>query len=166
LAGEQNTNEKFSETSLRFSRENIQLRRGKVLELTAQGYSAVKIAEMLGVSRALIGLDLQYLREQAKDNIRLYIDEKIPSEYEKCFVGITQILNEAWVMSKETKDNRLKLQALSLANDCYSRIEALLTSVGAVNCAMKFVQDIKKSRSQAAATQIQEEEEIQETTVF
>jgi len=31
----------------------------------------------------------------AKENIKSYVDEKLPEEYEKCLVGITSILTEA-----------------------------------------------------------------------
>lgn len=33
---------------------------------------------------------------QAKENIRRYIDERPPEEYEKCVIGLTTILREAW----------------------------------------------------------------------
>jgi predicted transcriptional regulator len=129
------------------------------LELTAQGYNTVEIAEMLGVSRPLISLDLQYLREQAKENIKLYVDEKLPSEYEKCLVGLKTILTEAWKIAKNSTDGREKVQALSLAKDCYSKIEDLLTSVGAVSDAMKFVEDVKSKRIMSFKLEPQEIDE-------
>ncbi|MGC2428716.1 MAG: hypothetical protein WA421_16905 [Nitrososphaeraceae archaeon] len=39
---------------------------------------------------------MSYLRQQAKSNIKKYIDERLPEEYEKCLVGLTAILREAW----------------------------------------------------------------------
>ena len=63
---------------------------------------------------------MSYLRQQAKDNIRKYIDERLPEEYEKCLVGLTAILREAWNTSQQAEDRREKIQALSLAKDCYS----------------------------------------------
>jgi pimeloyl-ACP methyl ester carboxylesterase len=63
---------------------------------------------------------LSYLRQQTKDNIRKYIDERLPEEYEKCLVGLTAILREAWNTSQQAEDRREKIQALSLAKDCYS----------------------------------------------
>ena len=61
--------------------------------------------------------DLSYLRQQAKSNIRRYIDERLPEEYEKCLVGLTAILREAWNTSQQAEDRREKIQALSLAKD-------------------------------------------------
>jgi hypothetical protein len=43
-----------------------------------------------------VNRDLSYLRQQAKYNIRRYIDERLPEDYEKCLVGLTAILREAW----------------------------------------------------------------------
>jgi hypothetical protein len=39
---------------------------------------------------------LAYLIQQAKTNIRKYIDERLPEEYEKCFVGLSAITKETW----------------------------------------------------------------------
>jgi hypothetical protein len=35
------------------------------------------------------------LGNQAKDNIKRYIDERLPEEYEKCVVGLNAITREA-----------------------------------------------------------------------
>jgi hypothetical protein len=54
---------------------------------------------------------LDYLKQQSKENIRKYIDERLPEEYEKCLVGLTAILREAWNTSQQTEDRREKIQA-------------------------------------------------------
>jgi hypothetical protein len=71
---------------------------------------------------------LSYLKQQAKTNIKRYIDQRLPEEYEKCLVGITAILREAWTTSQQTEDKREKIQALSLAKECYSMKLDLLTN--------------------------------------
>jgi hypothetical protein len=38
------------------------------------------------VGLATVNRDISYLRNQAKSNIKKYIDEKLPEEYEKCLV--------------------------------------------------------------------------------
>ena len=43
---------------------------------------------------------LTYLKKQAKTNIKKYIDERLPEVYEKCMVGLTAILREAWTTAK------------------------------------------------------------------
>jgi hypothetical protein len=39
---------------------------------------------------------MQFLRQEEKENIRKYIDEKLPLEYQKCLVGIDSILARTW----------------------------------------------------------------------
>jgi Trp operon repressor len=48
--------------------------RNKVKELSSQGNSQREIAQILQVSNGTINRDLSYLRQQAKSNIRRYID--------------------------------------------------------------------------------------------
>jgi hypothetical protein len=61
------------------------------------------------MSQPTINRDLTYLREQAKDNIKRYIDERLPEEYEKCLVGLNAITKEAWNTVNNTEDNREKI---------------------------------------------------------
>jgi len=82
---------------------------------------------------------MSYLRQQAKQNIRKYIDERLPEEYEKCLVGLTVILREAWTTSQQTDESREKIQALSLAKECYSMKLELLTNATVVDDAIRFV---------------------------
>src|SRR5919198_1453871 len=101
-------------------RDRIDWRRSKVQELSSQGHSQREIAQILQVSNGTVNKDLFILRQQAKSNIKRYIDERLPEEYEKCMVGLTAILREAWNTSQQAEDNREKIQALSLAKECYS----------------------------------------------
>jgi hypothetical protein len=74
-----------------------------------KGYNHYEIASTLQISRPTITKDIQYLRECA---IKKYIDERLPEEYEKCIVGLTAILREAWNTAHNTEDKREKIQAL------------------------------------------------------
>jgi IS30 family transposase len=117
----------------------IDWRRSKVQELSSQGHSQREIAQVLQVSNGTVNRDLSYLRQQAKHNIRKYIDEILPEEYEKCLVGLTAILREAWSTSQQTEDRREKIQALSLAKECYSMKLDLLTNATVVDDAIRLV---------------------------
>jgi predicted transcriptional regulator len=123
----------------------IDWRRSKVQELSSQGHSQREIAQILQVSNGTVNRDLSYLRQQAKENIRRYIDERLPEEYEKCLVGLTAILREAWNTSQQTEDRREKIQALSLAKECYSMKLDLLTNAVVVDDAIRFVSEKSKS---------------------
>jgi hypothetical protein len=122
--------------------QSIQWRRDKVLELSSQGHSQRDISTKLQVGIGTVNRDLAYIKQQSKQKIRKYIDEVLPNEYEKCLVGITSILKEAWTTSQNAEINkREKIQALSLAKECYSMKLELLTNATVVNDAMKFVSE-------------------------
>jgi hypothetical protein len=91
------------------------------------------------------------LRQQAKDNIRKYVDERLPEEYEKCLVGLNAIVKEAWNTSQQTDDRREKLQALSLAKECYGMKLDLLTNATVVDEAIRFVTEHGKSITNASS---------------
>jgi hypothetical protein len=117
----------------------VEWRRNKVLELLSKGDSQSEIAKVLQVDLSIISRDVYFLRQQAKHNIKRYIDERLPEEYEKCLVGLTAILREAWDTSQQAQDKREKIQALSLAKDCYSMKMDLLTNATVVDDAIRFV---------------------------
>jgi hypothetical protein len=130
--------------------QQIQWRRDKVQELCSKGYSQREISQTLQVGLATVNRDVSYLRHQAKANIKKYIDERLPEEYEKCLVGITAILREAWNTATNTEDKREKIQALSLAKECYSMKLDLLTNATVVDDAIRYVS--QKSRKKIEST--------------
>jgi predicted transcriptional regulator len=131
--------------------DRIDWRRGKVQELSSQGYSQREIAQILRVSCGTVNRDLSILRQQAKENIKRYIDERLPEEYEKCLVGLNAILREAWTTSQQTEDKREKIQALSLAKECYSMKLDLLTNATVVDDAIRFVSSEESKEKQVTS---------------
>jgi len=89
-------------------------------------------------------------RDQAKTNIKRYIDERLPEEYEKCLVGLNAITKEAWNTVQNTEDKREKIQALSLAKECYSMKLDLLTNATVVDDAIRFVSDESKENQKSS----------------
>jgi predicted transcriptional regulator len=122
---------------------NIEWRRSKVQELSSQGYNQSEISRILQISQPTINRDITFLRQQAKANIKRYIDERLPEEYEKCLVGITAITKEAWNTAHDPEYKREKIQALSLAKECYSMKLDLLTDATVVDDAIRFVSSHK-----------------------
>lgn len=116
-------------------------RRNQVLELTSKGHTQSEISNILQISISTVSRDLSSIREEAKTHVRKYIDETLPEEYEKCLVGLTAILREAWNTSQQTEDNREKIQALSLAKECYSMKLDLLTNATVVDDAIRFTKE-------------------------
>ena len=130
------------------TRTQVEWRRAKVLEMISKGNSQTEIAGILHVDLSIISRDVSYLRQQAKQNIKKYIDERLPEEYEKCLVGLTSILREAWNTATNTEDKREKIQALSLAKECYRMKLDLLTNATVVDDAIRFVSSQKSKRNE------------------
>jgi hypothetical protein len=73
------------------------------------------ITRVDGVRRSIVCRNVAYLRQQAKENITRYVDERLP-EYEKCLVGLNSILKETWTMSQSDDSVKGdKIKALTLA---------------------------------------------------
>jgi predicted transcriptional regulator len=131
----------------------LEWRRRQVFELSSKGQSQTEIARTLQISESTISRDLDYLKQQSKDNLRKYIDERLPEEYEKCLVGLNAILRETWNTSQQTEDKREKIQALSLAKECYAMKLELLTNATVVNDAIRFVAEKTKDTTIADNTE-------------
>jgi hypothetical protein len=117
----------------------IEWRRAKVMEFLSKGESnQSEIAMILQVDRSVICRDIAYLRQQAKANIKRYIDERLPEEYENT--------------AANTEDKREKIQALSLAKECYSMKLDLLTNATVVDDAIRFVSDITKEKIKSCSS--------------
>ena len=99
-----------------------------------------RIACILQIPKSTVSKDILTLREEAKNTIRKYIDERLPEEYERILVGVTSILREAWETSKKEEIyTKEKIQALSLAKECYSMKLELLTNASVVDDAARFI---------------------------
>ena len=55
---------------------SVEWRRNKVQELASQGYNQSEISRILQISQPTINRDLAYLRQQEKENIKKYVDER------------------------------------------------------------------------------------------
>lgn len=132
-------------------KELISLRRSQVLDLSSQGRTEREIATILRVGAATIGRDLAYLNKQARESLQVHIQERLPEQYQKCCNGLTQVLKMAWnIVLLETgtgtgtgtaNNHNIRLQALSLINDCYKYQMDLSTNGIIVTDAIKYVQD-------------------------
>ena len=121
------------------TKQQLDWRRSKVLELSSQGYSEREIAEVLKVNDTAVHRDLVFLRQQAQENLQHHIHEVVPEEYQKCMVGMKRNLKQTLEIAEATSDPKIKLEARRIANDCYRYIMDLCTNAGIVNEALKFV---------------------------
>ncbi|MFL6340327.1 MAG: hypothetical protein ACJ72U_02135 [Nitrososphaeraceae archaeon] len=121
------------------------------------------ISQVLQVGLATVNRDISYLRQQAKENIKRYIDERLPEEYEKCLVGLNAITKEAWDTTHNPEYKREKIHALSLAKECYSMKLDLLTNATVVDDAIRFVSSKSKENLKTASSSNSDEHEKEES---
>jgi hypothetical protein len=120
-------------------------RRSKVLELNSQGYSQPETAKILQVSLGTVNRDLSIIRQQARKNIQEHIQKRLPEEYNRCLVGLNEVLKTCWsIVHKPGTDDKTKLQATAIINDSYKYIMDLTTNGSIVTDAIKHVTQIQK----------------------
>ena len=119
--------------------QQVEWRRDRVLELSSQGFTQSDIATMLQVDRSIITRDMAYLRDQAQENLQKHIHETIPEEYQKAMTGINQVLKMCWAIVSKTEDEKTKLQALALINDCNKYKIDLSTNGVVITDAIKYI---------------------------
>jgi DNA-binding transcriptional regulator LsrR (DeoR family) len=123
------------------NRKQLSWRRNKVFEYLVKGLSQNEIAEILHVSESTISCDISYLRKESREQIQTHLQERIPMEYNQCLSGVDEILKYAWVIASSTNksDEKTRLQALSLANECYRHKMDLITNGVVIDDSLKFV---------------------------
>jgi|SRR5918995_1859787 FixJ family two-component response regulator len=134
----------FSEWNIKHliknAKQSLEWRRSKVLELSSEGRSQSEIARILHVSPATVNADIQFLRQEAKENISKYIDERLPFEYQKCMVGLDAILCRMSDIANNTESNsRDILQATSVKMQAYAMKLDLLSNATVIEKAVQFV---------------------------
>jgi|SRR5215208_85545 len=146
--------------------DQIEWRRSQVLELSSQGQTERQIATILRVGKTTVHKDLAYLSSQAKESLKTHIENRLPEEYQKCMVGINQVLNMAWsIVNKSVGvDDKIRLQALALINDCNKYKMDLTTNGVVVTDAIKCVQsqvDHLSKTEKSLLQDIKENSEVQ-----
>jgi len=126
--------------------QQIEWRRSRVLELRSEGLNQSEITEKLKIHKPAISRDFQYLREHARKNVETHLQEKLPEEYQICLTGLNQVLKKSWeiVNSKSSSvEDKTKLQAFSLVNECYKYKMELVTNETVITDAIRFVENKK-----------------------
>src|SRR5215203_4222309 len=106
----------------------ISLRRSKVLELLAHGYTNQReIAQLLNVSEPTISRDITHITKESKENLDHFVAKRIPLEIERCHMALNLILRKASeITNLPSAKISEKLQALSVILTTYDKIEDLI----------------------------------------
>ncbi|MGA7603141.1 MAG: helix-turn-helix transcriptional regulator [Nitrososphaeraceae archaeon] len=132
------------------ARNNLEWRRNKVLELSSQGLTQSEIATVLKITQPTVNKDLTSIKKKATANLQRHIQETLPHEYQKCMVGINQVLKMAWSIVSTQVDDKTSLQALALINDCNKYKMDLTTNGVVITDAIKFVHINKEKLTMSA----------------
>ena len=131
------------------------------------------------IPRPTITKDIQYLRNQDKENLQNHVQERLPQEYENCMTGINRVLRLTWEIAEKPTDDKTRLQAFAQLNEGYKFKMDLTTNGIVVTDAIKYVQgqmdhlnksekalpqDIKQKEDKEPEQQEEEDIEQQKTT--
>jgi hypothetical protein len=144
----ENVNNSSSDIQLKYSRQNIQLRRAEVLRLQAMGESESSIARSLGCSQALISLDVAFLKEMAKNRIAEHLDN-LAYELDKVLTGLDILIKTAysWLNAvQNTTTVKDRAMIISLISNLYNMKWQLLTDKDpdVIHHAANYVNNAKK----------------------
>jgi len=149
-----NVDNSSPEIQLKYSRQNIQLRRAEVLRLQAMGESESSIARSLGCSQALISLDVAFLKEMAKNKIAEHLGN-LAYELDKVLTGLDILIKTAYgwlnaphfsVQNTTTTTVKDRTMIISLISNLYNMKWQLLTDKdpNAIYHAINYVNNAKK----------------------
>jgi hypothetical protein len=96
------------------------------------GLEQREMAQILHVSPATITFDLQYLRDEARENVRDYTTKQFPLQFKVSLVAIQNAMRQFWNISQNAQDNKEKMQALEHYRQCHIDMMAMLKDGGYV----------------------------------
>jgi DNA-directed RNA polymerase specialized sigma24 family protein len=68
----------MKQMSSEVKQQQLEWRRAQVLELASEGYTQREIASKLQVDLTAVNRDIQFLRQQAQENLQKHIHETVP----------------------------------------------------------------------------------------
>jgi IS30 family transposase len=115
----------------------VDWRRNKVQQLLVRGYSQWDVAEELQIDQSTVSRDIQYLRQQAQENVQKHIQQKLPEEYQRCLTGMNQVLKLSWQIANNTpkqngQDHNDNINTITTGDD-RTRLQHCLLSMIATN---------------------------------
>jgi hypothetical protein len=106
----------------------ISLRRSKVLELLAQGYTNQReIAQLLNISEPTVSRDIAHITKESKENLDHFVAKRIPLEIERCHMALNLVLRKAFeITNLPNAKISEKLHALSIILTTYNKIADII----------------------------------------
>jgi hypothetical protein len=137
-----NKREMWQHLNSKKQQEQIDWHRTQVLEMMSKGETnQSEIAKTLQVDKSVISKDVAVIREQSRENLEGHIQERLPLEYQNCMTGIDRVIRMACDFTEKPIDDKTRLQALSLLNECYKYKMDLTINGVVITDAIKFVDE-------------------------
>jgi hypothetical protein len=150
--------------NFKYTKEMIEWRRNTVLEKLAKGYSQAQVAKELQLHPSTISLDVQFLKEKARDELKTHLTERLPWEHTKVMNGIHDLLRRAHEILDKTSDPKMQLQTISVLTGLYGTVMSLATDAGVIQQSLKslaVIQDKNESVfSEEDVKDVKEKEEF------
>lgn len=146
--------------------EQIAQRRTRVWELYSRGMTQEEIADELekvhGVSRRMIGYDLEILKKDSVTNFMKANRKNIAEEYRKVMSNLEQLRKEAWVQFSEikNKDSNAKVALYDTIQSINNNILVMLSVGDIIEMEMKVkaanenVKEIRQEMNKALEQRI------------
>lgn len=142
----------------------IEFRRAKVMELLSNGNtSQVKIAETLNISEPTVSRDIRFLKEQARKELEIHFQERLPFEYARAMTGINATLARVAELLKEAKDPKTRIECMKLQMELWKSVMSMATDGGIIQQAMKTVKGLESpDTSKVKMSSVKKEDEDEE----
>jgi hypothetical protein len=106
---------------------------------------------------------MAHLKHQSKERLKTHISDTMPVEYQKGIAAIDRVLRICWGIVDRTDDERVRLQALALIDQCNIHKMDMVTNGSIIKDALTYVNNkaeklISESLSKAETYDEEEEE--------
>jgi DNA replication protein DnaD len=126
----------------KYTKDMISWRRDFVLQKLSKGWNQTQIAKELKLHTSTISLDVQYLKERARNELKTHLTERLPWEHARVTNGINNLLQRTHDILDKTTDPKMQLQTISVLTGLYSTVMSLATDAGVIEQSLKRLEVI------------------------
>jgi IS30 family transposase len=148
--------------SPRYTKDMIGWRRDFVLQKLSKGWSQTQISKELKLHPATISLDVQFLREQAQQDLQIHIKETIPFEFKKSKQAISDLILKANEILEKTKDEKIQMQIINTLANLHAANMSLNSEGNIIQQAYDKVQALEEIQKRAVVSTASTDEEAKE----
>jgi|SRR5215208_2720089 hypothetical protein len=147
----------------RYTKDMIEWRRDFILQKLSKGWNQTQIAKELKLHTSTISLDVQHLKERARNELKTHLTERLPFEHARVTNGINNLLQRTHEILDKTTDPKMQLQTISVLTGLYGTIMSLATDAGIIEQSLKRLEVITdKNEAVFSAEDVNEKEDFQE----